>query len=66
VARQQGDRSMAMRIASAGLAVRGEVAGAVGALFLGVFMVFMVGFAGAEVLHEAAHNTRHSIAFPCH
>jgi cobalt transporter subunit CbtB len=46
--------------------VRSEVAGAVGALLLGVFVVFMVGFAGASVLHEAAHNTRHSIAFPCH
>lgn len=57
---------MAVRIASAGLAVRSELAGAMGALLLGAFMVFMVGFAGAEVLHEAAHNTRHSIAFPCH
>jgi cobalt transporter subunit CbtB len=46
--------------------VRSEVAGAMGALLLGVFVVFMVGFAGASVLHEAAHNTRHSIAFPCH
>lgn len=55
-----------MRIAATGLALRGELAGALGALLLGVFMVFMVGFAGAGVLHEAAHNTRHSIAFPCH
>jgi cobalt transporter subunit CbtB len=46
--------------------VRSEVAGAVGALLFGIFVVFMVGFAGASVLHEAAHNTRHSIAFPCH
>ena len=46
--------------------VRNEVAGAVAALLLGIFVVFMVGFAGASVLHEAAHNTRHSIAFPCH
>ena len=46
--------------------VRSEVAGAMGALILGAFVDFMVGFAGASVLHEAAHNTRHSIAFPCH
>lgn len=46
--------------------VRSEIAGAIGALLLGVFVVFMVGFAGASVLHEAAHNTRHSMAFPCH
>jgi cobalt transporter subunit CbtA len=43
--------------------VRSEIAGAIGALLLGVFVVFMVGFAGASALHEAAHNTRHSIAF---
>jgi cobalt transporter subunit CbtB len=47
-------------------AVHSEIAGAMCALFLGVFVVVMVGFAGASVLHEAAHNTRHSIAFPCH
>ena len=46
--------------------VRSDVIGAMGALFLGIFVVFTVGFAGASVLHEAAHNTRHSIAFPCH
>ena len=46
--------------------VRSEVVGAISALIFGIFVVFMVGFAGASVLHEAAHNIRHSIAFPCH
>ena len=46
--------------------VRSEVVGAVSALFFGIFVVFMIGFAGASVLHEAAHNARHSMAFPCH
>ncbi len=46
--------------------VKSEVAGAIAALLLGTFVVFIVGFAGASVLHEAAHNIRHSIAFPCH
>jgi cobalt transporter subunit CbtB len=46
--------------------VRSEVAGVMGALLFGIFVVFIAGFAGASVLHEAAHNTRHSIAFPCH
>ncbi|MGE0419097.1 MAG: CbtB domain-containing protein [Acetobacteraceae bacterium] len=46
--------------------LRTEAIGAMGALVLGIFVVFMVGFAGSSVLHEAAHNTRHSIAFPCH
>jgi cobalt transporter subunit CbtB len=26
----------------------------------------MVGFAGPAALHEAAHDSRHAIAFPCH
>ena len=46
--------------------VTDELAGTVIAALLGVVVVFMVGFAGPSVLHEAAHNTRHSINFPCH
>jgi len=46
--------------------VKSEVAGAIAALLLGTFVVFIVGVAVASVLPEAAHNTRHSIAFPCH
>jgi len=33
---------------------------------LGVFILAGVGFAGASVLHNAAHDSRHSFAFPCH
>lgn len=40
-------------------------AGAV-ALLLGTFMLIGVGFANAEVLHNAAHDTRHALTFPCH
>jgi len=32
--------------------------------FLGFFLLFAVGF--AQVSHEAAHDSRHSVAFPCH
>ena len=35
-------------------------------LFLGTFLVFGVGFAGDHRLHNAAHDTRHAIGFPCH
>jgi cobalt transporter subunit CbtB len=37
---------------------------AVVAALLGLFMLYGVGF--AQVSHEAAHDTRHSAAFPCH
>lgn len=35
------------------------------AVFGGVF-VYGIGFAGAEVLHNAAHDARHANNFPCH
>jgi len=33
---------------------------------LGVFVIWGAGFAQSETLHNAAHDSRHSIAFPCH
>ncbi|QDG94648.1 CbtB-domain containing protein (plasmid) [Rhizobium sp. NIBRBAC000502774] len=36
------------------------------ALFLGVMMVGFVGFSHVEAVHNAAHDTRHANAFPCH
>ena len=36
------------------------------ALLLGTFFILGVGFAGAEVIHNAVHDGRHSMAFPCH
>jgi len=36
------------------------------AAFLGVFLVWGVGFSPIGVVHNAAHDTRHSTGFPCH
>lgn len=36
------------------------------ALVLGAGLVFASGFAKAQVLHDAAHDVRHSTGFPCH
>ena len=36
------------------------------ALVIGSFMVFGVGLANSQALHDAAHDTRHSYGFPCH
>ena len=33
---------------------------------LGVFIVGFVGFSHMETAHNAAHDYRHSMAFPCH
>ena len=43
-----------------------SAAQAVMAMMLGVFLVGTAGFSHIEVLHNAAHDTRHSNAFPCH
>lgn len=39
---------------------------ALAAAGLGALLLWGVGFAGSDVLHNAAHDTRHSIGFPCH
>lgn len=36
------------------------------AVVVGVFIIGTVGFAGSEILHNAAHDIRHSLSFPCH
>ena len=32
----------------------------------GLGLVWAAGFANAEALHNAAHDSRHSLVFPCH
>ncbi len=41
---------------------------AAGAVLLGLFILYGVGFAlgQGDVLHNAAHDTRHTLVFPCH
>ena len=33
---------------------------------LGVFVIGFIGFSHLEVAHNAGHDYRHSMAFPCH
>jgi cobalt transporter subunit CbtB len=44
----------------------GRLSQALMAMVLGVFVVGMVGFSHIDVVHNAAHDVRHSNAFPCH
>jgi len=39
---------------------------AVWAALLGAVIIFSVGFAQPQALHDAAHDSRHAQAFPCH
>ncbi len=36
------------------------------AALLGLFVVGFLGFSHMEVVHNAGHDYRHSMAFPCH
>ncbi len=36
------------------------------ALVAGLALVYVTGFANSTALHNAAHDTRHTMAFPCH
>ena len=36
------------------------------ALLLGFFILLSAGFAPIGTIHNAAHDARHSFAFPCH
>lgn len=47
--------------ASTSLAASRLIAAAIGAFIIGV-----VGFAQMSVAHNASHDYRHSMAFPCH
>ena len=36
------------------------------AIALGFAVLYVVGFAGSATIHDAAHDARHSLNFPCH
>ncbi|MBV1882181.1 MAG: CbtB-domain containing protein [Pseudomonadales bacterium] len=37
-----------------------------GAIIFGLLIVYAVGFLPMAAAHNAAHDTRHALAFPCH
>ncbi len=36
------------------------------AAFLGLVILYGVGIARRDLIHNGAHDTRHAVAFPCH
>ncbi len=46
-------------------AVRNKAASFV-AIALGLCFIYVIGLSNVSALHNAAHDTRHSAAFPCH
>lgn len=39
---------------------------AIFALVIGFGLVWLAGFANPATVHDAAHDTRHALSFPCH
>ena len=48
------------------LTISQRIAAALVCLFVGSALVYGVGLAHATTAHNAAHDTRHAIGFPCH
>jgi cobalt transporter subunit CbtB len=65
-----GEDTMTERFSAAAITAtkpRSEVAAAATvALVAGLGLLFTMGFAHPELLHNAAHDWRHSMSFPCH
>jgi cobalt transporter subunit CbtB len=36
------------------------------AILFGILFIGVTGFAPLQAIHDAAHNTRHAVSFPCH
>jgi cobalt transporter subunit CbtB len=54
-------------ITQGSLAKRRDVIPAVfAAAVLGLSILFVIGFVQSSRMHNAAHDTRHAISFPCH
>ncbi len=48
------------------IAATSRLAPALVALLFGGFLIFGVGIAQSSTLHNAAHDGRHALTFPCH
>lgn len=48
------------------LSAGGRIATAAFAALFGACLLYFAAFAHADILHNAAHDTRHAITAPCH
>lgn len=59
-------RSEQLDRAELGIQQRSGLWPAATAIALGFAILYVVGFAGPAAIHDAAHDARHSLNFPCH
>lgn len=57
---------MTTKTISASTGITTRVKSGLVCLFTGSAMIFMVGLSHISTVHNAAHDTRHAIGFPCH
>jgi cobalt transporter subunit CbtB len=66
----EGEKDMKMNAAISSLGASSSAASRAVQLgfaaLLGVFIVGFAGFSQMDAVHNAAHDYRHSMAFPCH
>lgn len=47
-------------------AATSKLVSALAVFSVGAVLMLVVGFAQPELIHNAAHDTRHAIGYPCH
>jgi cobalt transporter subunit CbtB len=52
--------------AIAGPTLSSRIVAGCAAMLLGFAVFFLTGFAAPEAIHNATHDTRHSLGLPCH
>ena len=52
--------------ADLGISLSGRIGAGVFALMFGTFLLYGTLFSHSEILHNAAHDTRHAVTAPCH
>lgn len=64
----EGDSLMTIQTQAvrSSLTISQRLVAGISAMVFGGILVFGVGLAHADRLHNAAHDTRHAIGFPCH
>ena len=57
---------MTTTVLNGSISVSQRIKAGLACLFIGATLVFTVGLSHISAAHNAAHNTRHSLGFPCH
>ena len=58
--------SLTTGLGASGFSRTAAVLPALAAIVFGAFLLWGAGFAHSDLIHNAAHDSRHSFAFPCH